>query len=58
MSEFCRSREVVVLGDFKLPSLQWSAGDEMFVREVKRIGCFFIVLLQLVLHRGLRRLLL
>ena len=29
ISNFCEAREVVVLGDFNLPSLLWSAGVEM-----------------------------
>ena len=28
--EFCQGREVALLGDFNLPSLQWSAGGDMF----------------------------
>ena len=41
MCESCQGREVVVLGDFNLPSLQWSAGDEMFVGVSQKDRLFF-----------------
>ena len=38
MLEFCQGREVVVLGDFNLPSLVWSAGDGEFRGASERMG--------------------
>ena len=42
--EFCQGREVVVLGDFILPSLAWSAGDGIFRGASQRdrlfLDCF------------------